>query len=156
MKNYKKVELYGAIMGIVIVLDRLTKFFVLRYLESEQQLTSFLSLDLIVNRGISWGMFHSTNEAMFYLITTLVIGVIAFLASHTYARWSDGYFIGGEVLILAGSLSNLIDRFLYRGVIDFIILSWDGYTWPAFNVADMAIVIGIAVMVISVYAHNDD
>ncbi|MBN1549394.1 signal peptidase II [Candidatus Babeliales bacterium] len=155
MKRARELQNYAWIGGAILLLDRITKWIVLHYLENEYICTSFLSFDLVVNRGISWGMFHSTNQAMFMLVTTLVMGVIVFLISHAYTRWSDSFAIYGEIMVLAGALSNLFDRFMYRGVIDFIEVTTGKYVWPSFNVADIAIFFGVMLMLISVYSDRE-
>jgi signal peptidase II len=85
----------------------------------------------------------------------VIIGVTLFLGSYAYHRWHDNKIIIGEVIVLAGGISNLIDRALYQGVIDFIALSWGPLSWPVFNVADVCIVFGVFLMGISVYRDHD-
>lgn len=60
----------------------------------------------------------------------------------------------GLIAIIAGSLSNIVDRFIYGGVIDFIELSYNQWIWPVFNVADVAIVCGIGLILYDCYAHE--
>ena len=63
-----------------------------------------------------------------------------------YARWILGKNILGEIFVLSGAISNIIDRFYYHGVIDFISLHWKKYYWPIFNLADLFIVLGVFLM----------
>jgi len=69
---------------------------------------------------------------------------LCFYAYHNDAR---GRSIIGEICIIAGSFYNLIDRVLYGGVIDFIILSYANVSWPVFNIADVMIVIGVGFLI---------
>jgi signal peptidase II len=100
----------------------------------------------VINRGISWGMFHSSNLIVFVAVS-LLIGFVTFIVLlHALYCFKKNVGILGHVLVITGSLSNLIDRALYGGVIDFIILSYHYYTWPVFNCADIAIVCGVGIM----------
>jgi signal peptidase II len=155
MKQFKGSIFYLLFFISVVLIDRVTKYWALHYLDATNKLNEFISFDFTLNRGISWGMFHSENEGMFYLVTLVVIGVTLFLISFAYRRWQDAELILGELLVIAGAVSNIIDRIMYRGVIDFIVISFKGWSFPAiFNVADVCIVFGIFLMVFSVYKER--
>jgi signal peptidase II len=66
---------------------------------------------------------------------------------YAYHQYLCGNSIIGEVCVVTGSLSNLIDRVVYHGVIDFIILSYNDFSWPVFNIADTIIVLGVGIMI---------
>ncbi len=157
MNTRHKAEMGGyALLGmLVIIIDRLTKTWVLDKLHGIRHITDYLSFEFVLNRGISWGMFSSDSEATVLMITLAVIGLILFLATFAWQRFKKDHLILGEVIILASALSNLVDRFLYRGVVDFIVFSYKGWSFPAFNVADTCIVIGVCMMFISVSIHPD-
>lgn len=146
---------YGALFLYILGLDRVTKYWALTHLSTEIRVNDFLSFDFVLNRGVSWSMFHSESNTAFYLLTLVIIGVTLFLGSYAYHRWHDNKIIIGEVIVLAGGISNLIDRALYQGVIDFIALAWGPLSWPVFNVADICIVFGVLLMSISVYRDHD-
>ncbi|MDZ4151728.1 signal peptidase II [Methylicorpusculum sp.] len=102
-----------------------------------------ISFDVVFNRGVSWGLFASDGMLGFVLVAILIGAITGILAYYTYTRWHAGMSVWAELLILAGSVSNLIDRVLYHGVIDFIRLSWGSFAWPIFNIADCCIVLGV-------------
>jgi len=137
------------LVGIAIFcIDRITKSFALECcVDKTYYYNSFLSYDLVINRGISWGMFHSTVPMNFLLVSVVIALVTVILCGHAYYLFKIGSSIVGHVFVIAGSLSNLVDRVYFGGVIDFIILSFGGYSWPVFNIADVAIVIGIGIMI---------
>jgi signal peptidase II len=137
---------YASIATGVLLIDRSTKWLALTHLDGEYRTSSFLSFDLIMNRGISWSLFHSTNTMVFGVLTTCITLIIGMLMVYTIRRWYAGYMIFGEVLTISGALSNLIDRIIYGGVIDFIVVSAGSWVWPVFNIADCCIVLGIAMM----------
>ena len=70
------------------------------------------------------------------------------LMFYTYTRWKIDAIIWPYILVLGGAISNIVDRILYGGVIDFIELSCYGWSWPIFNIADMIIVFSISCLVI--------
>lgn len=131
----------------IIFLDRFSKWYAMQQWQVPLQINQFLTFELAYNRGISWGMFHSSSDLVFVLVS-IVIGVVTFLVAGTaWIRFMNGQSIIGELLVVAGSTSNLIDRVLYGGVVDFILLSYGEWSWPVFNFADMAIVLGVFVMI---------
>jgi len=155
MKYIKQMLYYAGLFLYVFTLDRITKWWALRNLDQVIQINDFLSFEFVINRGISWSMFHSESNSAFYLLTFVIIGVTLFLASYAYQRWHDDKFILGEVIILAGGISNIVDRIMYGGVIDFIALNFGIFSWPVFNLADAFIVLGVLFMLVTVYKDND-
>ncbi len=135
----------------IILLDRISKWYAMQQWQVPLHINQFLTFELAYNRGISWGMFHSSNDFVFVLVS-IAIGVVTLIvASSAWIRFMNGQSIIGELLVVAGSVSNLIDRALYGGVVDFILLSYGDWSWPVFNFADMAIVLGVFVMIVEHY-----
>jgi signal peptidase II len=151
--NNRSVRNYGILALIIILADRLSKDWALK-LTGEKIINPFLSFDLTFNRGINWGFFNSTNPALFFFINIAIAIVIIGLVGYTYFCWKLKQPITGHVLILAGAVSNYFDRIIYGGVIDFIVLSWTHWTWPAFNIADAAICIGIGLIALHIYREK--
>jgi len=149
--NYKEYLGYLILFGWAFVVDRLTKYWAINYLTTGYPITSFLSFEFVMNRGVAWGFFHSEAHGPFVLLSIMVFGVVMLLASFAYRRLHEEDLIVGEVLVIAGAISNILDRIVYQGVIDFIIFSWRGFVFPAFNIADACIVIGVGIMFLSVY-----
>jgi signal peptidase II len=145
----KKI-LYFLIFVATFGLDRLSKFWALT-LDESWHINRFLSFDLALNRGVSWGLFHSSGQHMFILLTAVIMLIICAVGYHTYNRMRQGKLIIGEVLILSGALSNVLDRILYGGVVDFILLSVGSYSWPVFNCADTYVVLGVFIMFLTNY-----
>lgn len=140
----KKMYIFYALA--IFTVDRLTKFLSLTYLKVPHIVNKYLTFELTFNRGISWGMFHDAADIVFVIIS-LLIAVITFLLTwHAYYLYNKKKGIIGHVCIIVGSISNLIDRMIYGGVIDFILFSYKNYSWPIFNSADVAIVVGIGLL----------
>lgn len=143
--NTKKIG-YVFLFTAIFLLDRITKHLALGMLNT-YVITPFLSLQLVFNRGISWGMFHSDHHGFFVALSAVITGIIAALAWHTYTRYTTGRTVYAEIMVLAGAISNVIDRIIYKGVIDFVHLHIGDWSWPIFNIADVAIVCGILWMI---------
>ncbi len=132
----------------IFILDRITKLAALAYCSSAAYVVNpYLSFEVVFNRGISWGMLHSAADSVFVVVSLLIAAITAFLCWHAYLSWRAGNSIIGHVCIITGSVCNLIDRALYAGVIDFILLSYKTFSWPVFNIADAAIVLGVFVLI---------
>jgi signal peptidase II len=135
----------------VIILDRITKHLALLYFVVPQHIYSWLTLELVYNRGISWGILHEYSEYLGSMITIMVALVLGVLAWYAQYRHRCGASILPELMVFAGACSNLWDRIFYPGVIDFIHLHLGSWHWAIFNVADCAITLGVVAMLIKQY-----
>lgn len=125
-REWKRKDSFFLIIPSIIVLDQITKFLVVK-----------LGIAAVCNRGFAFGIAPGFLNG---LISILVLGVVAYLA----IRETRGTFLLGYFLILGGGLSNFFDRLVRGCVLDFV----DFKIWPAFNLADSAISIGVFVLVI--------
>lgn len=132
------------IASIVVLLDRLSKAWILRHLSLHESrpLTSYFSLTLVHNTGSAFGMFQGNNKAL--LILAFVI--LASLLYGARGLSERGGFWGalGVALVLGGAIGNMVDRIRFGQVIDFL----DFHVWPVFNIADSAITVGILCIMI--------
>lgn len=133
-------------MAALFSLDRLTKLWALG-LNDEWLIHKNLSCALIFNRGINWGMFNCASPLVFMALTIAVGFVIVVLGVMALGAYKQRKPILGYALILTGAFSNFLDRIFYGGVIDFIVVWFGDWSWPAFNIADAAILLGIALLV---------
>lgn len=131
---------YVVLMATIIMIDRFTKYWAYRYCDA-----------LVINRGMAWGVGHHASSVPFILITLCIIAIVGYMSWYTYRRMGT-YPVIGECMVIAGALSNVIDRFVYAGVVDFIAVSCAGWNFPVFNIADSAIVIGVLIML---WTHRD-
>lgn len=139
---------YVFVGACIIFFDQVTKWFAIRYWQNERVITDFLSFKVTTNRGISWGLLSSaqTNSVLFLAISLGIFLLTLGLTVYAVKRYKQGFAVYGELLVIAGSCSNLLDRCIQKGVIDFIVVHWATYVWPVFNIADMAIVCGVGIM----------
>lgn len=105
----------------------------------------FLRIVHVENRGAAFGLFAGLGNNFFMAVSLLVI-VIILIYGLRFARGIDVYALS---LIVGGAIGNLIDRFRIGKVIDFIDLYIGNWHWPAFNVADSALTIGIGLFILS-------
>ncbi|MFZ5954270.1 MAG: signal peptidase II [Candidatus Dependentiae bacterium] len=139
----KKALLPALLVAIVIIgIDQLTKYWVLNYVTDWYVVNNYLSFEVVFNRGVSWGLFHSAYYWPFLLVSMLSGAFIVGMSLFTWWQWRFGYSILAETMVLAGAISNMIDRIIYKGVVDFIALTYNGWSWPVFNIADCCIVLG--------------
>lgn len=138
-----KKYIYFSLVLFIFLIDRATKIFAITYLQMAHVVNQYLTFELTFNRGISWGMFYNTNTVVFAVVSMITAIITMLLCWHAYRVYKKGNSIIGHICIIAGSFSNIIDRALYGGVIDFIVLSYKNYSWPVFNIADVAIVCGV-------------
>lgn len=139
---------YSFIVFFVLLVDRITKLYAIANLKVPHEVTSFLSGELVFNQGISWGMFNNGDGSNFLVVSMVVIFVTSILVYYAYTRIKLGYTIYGELLVIVGSISNILDRTLYNGVVDFISFHYSNYRFPYFNIADSCIVLGVCIMFI--------
>jgi signal peptidase II len=132
----------------LFLIDRGAKLFALHYFKEEYIVNPYLYFQLGFNRGISWGVLNVPDSFVFLGVTSLVVTVTCFFAWYAYKRFQDGFLIIGELLVLTGSLSNIIDRLWYKGVIDFIGIQLGTWSFPVFNGADALVVGGIGLLFI--------
>jgi signal peptidase II len=128
------------------VLDRVTKSFALNFFELSYPINQYISIQVTINRGISWGLFNGNSQAEKYVFSFVIL-VFCLAGIYAYLRQRRKHVIIGELLVLIGGLSNILDRIWYVGVIDFIFFHYQSWSFPIFNVADVAIVIGVLIMI---------
>jgi len=142
---------YGlALAAVVIVLDQASKWLVLEYFANHAEaieITPFFNLVLAWNRGISFSLFHSDQAYAPVVLSALAlaisVGLVIWLG-RIRQRWPAT----GIGVIVGGAVGNVIDRVRYGAVTDFLDFHWRDYHWPAFNLADASITIGVLFLVV--------
>ena len=133
---------------IFILLDLITKYFVKNNLFINQsiELTSYFDIVYVQNFGVSFGLLSGTvSHWLLIFISTLVVFLIIYLMLISNKKLEKtAYFI-----ILIGALANITDRAINSFVVDFILIHYKNFYWPAFNLADIYITLGIIMLLIS-------
>lgn len=149
MRN--KYPWVAAIAGMVVLLDQLTKYLVVKkfYLhESVKVIPGFFSLTYVRNPGAAFGILAGASGSwrtiFFATVSLAALAVIATLVRKT----SDRLPIIAFSLIGGGAVGNLIDRVRFGEVVDFIEWYYGSFHWPTFNIADSAITAGVTLLAI--------
>src|SRR4051794_16816342 len=138
------------IAAIVVLLDQLTKVTITKlfaYGES-RPVTSFFNLVLAHNKGAAFSFLAAESGWQRYLFTAIAVAATIFIIYLLRRHAGQRLFCWALALILGGAIGNLIDRSLYGYVIDFLDFYIGNWHWPAFNVADMAIVCGAGLFIV--------
>ena len=141
----------------VVVADQVTKALVLAHfsLGERVELTSFFNMVLVYNKGAAFsflsdaGGWQTTALIVFALVA---IGIVGAFIVRSPGRTM---LLTGLALILGGALGNLIDRVRFGQVVDFLDFHAAGWHWPAFNVADSAITVGAALLILEGFVHRE-
>ncbi len=109
------------------------------------EVTPFFDFVMVWNEGISYGLLQATTDFHRWILALFAIGVIGFLI--WWLRGVQDLRLAQAIgLIVGGAVGNVIDRILYGAVADFFHLHAFGYSWYVFNIADVAVVLGVMVM----------
>ena len=152
---------YLAVSLAVLFLDQWTKGIITRTMDVHQSRTivaNVFDLTYVRNSGAAFGLFASVDSALKAILLNSV-AVIVFLIVSAYALRSSHKSVRlqvGLALILGGAVGNLLDRVRFGYVVDFLDFAVSGHHWPAFNVADSAICIGVAVLFLDMLRHEDE
>lgn len=138
--------------AVIVALDQLTKAIALDRLPAgvPVELTTWLALTLVMNPGLAFGMLAGLPTTWRWVVALLSVAALVVLV-RVALRVLPGNGWPGQLavgLIFGGAIGNLIDRVRWGAVIDFVDVHWRGYHWPAFNVADSAISVGVAVLAV--------
>ena len=125
--------------------DRLTKWLILDAWspwEARHAVTPFFDVVVVWNTGVSFGLLQSESSLTPLLLSGLALAIVAALV--VWLRRAEDRFVASALgLVIGGALGNTFDRLSFGAVLDFLDFHVAGYHWPAFNVADSAIVVGV-------------
>jgi len=140
----------------VLFFDQLIKYFILRkipesgiFLFSGENLA--ISLTQIKNVNIAFGL--PLPQILIFIIISIVLGLLGYFLFQNFKTESK-YITFPLIAVVSAAISNLIDRVIHGGVIDYFSISIYNYQWPIFNLADAVIVIGIIVLLITHYKQK--
>lgn len=140
--------LTGLVALAVIIADQVTKWAATVNLSSGRitVVDEFFYLTLVYNRGAAFGLFPGRN-VLFIVLSLLTVVVLLLFYRRFFSVGLVGKISGG--LILGGAIGNLIDRFRFNYVVDFLDFQFGAYHWPAFNIADSSISVGVTILILS-------
>ena len=145
-----KLKIVGGWLIAILALDRLTKAVIDRTMPLHHSISvvdGLFSLTYVRNTGAAFGIFAGSHQAFrlpfLVIVSIIAIGVIVVMLRRLHEKETG--LITALAFILGGAIGNLIDRILYGEVVDFLDFYWSNYHWPAFNLADSFITIGVAI-----------
>jgi len=146
---------FSLIALLVVALDRYTKWLIAHRLSMHDSITvipGFFRIIHTENPGAAFGLFADSPSQ--WKVALLIVFLLVALAIVSMLLWKNSHRLTstgiGLSLILGGALGNLWDRIVSRHVVDFLLFYVGRYQWPAFNVADSAIVVGACLLVFEI------
>ena len=141
-----RLGIFALIAGLIA--DQASKWWIIYIVMLEPRvihITDFFNLVLVTNRGISFGIFSNFGESIRWILIVFAISlsVILFIWLLRTPMRHVAFALG---MIISGAIGNVIDRVRLGAVVDFLDFHAFGWHWPAFNVADSAITIGVLIL----------
>lgn len=142
-KSFKKHRLIAFLFLFTLLSDQFSKLFVVKNLCVGEMINilPFFNLVHVRNKGITFGLLSGSLQPIIFVVLSLV--VVVFLINYAHKNKNYRPFLS---LIIGGAIGNIIDRIIYGSVIDFLDFHLGRHHWPAFNIADSAIVIGVFIL----------
>jgi signal peptidase II len=142
---------------VILALDQATKLYVdanFRLHESIPVVRGFFNLTYVRNKGAAFGIFADSAVRIPFFITVSIVAMLGILWYIRRIRNDQKLAVFSLSLVFAGAFGNLIDRIRLGEVIDFLDVFWQRHHWPAFNVADSAICVGVALLFIDMWRED--
>jgi signal peptidase II len=160
----RRWKLFAIASVLTIVADQVTKYLARAMLPSDQRgygipvqvIENFFDWRLSYNTGSAFGLFGNVTGARILLTIVGVVAVGAILWMVKQTRPEQRRLIWGLGLVAGGAIGNIIDRVLFGKVTDFVVWKWYEKEWPTFNVADVALVVGVGLMFLDMGKHGKD
>ncbi|MDH4253368.1 MAG: signal peptidase II [Gammaproteobacteria bacterium] len=150
--------LWMSLAGIIVLLDQLTKFAILKWVGLYDKITvnSFINITHHRNTGAAFSFLADAGGWQRWFFTVLAIVVSGVITIWIYRQRKDGpaILLAGLALVLGGAVGNVIDRVRLGYVVDFIQVMLAGWPFPSFNVADSAITIGAVLLIIDALFYS--
>ena len=134
--------------AVVIVLDQISKQVVLASIQLGETIyvAPFWNWVLTFNRGAAFSFLASEGGWQRWFFTVLALGISAWLLALMHHHRHEKLLPAAFALIIGGALGNVYDRIVHGAVVDFLHFHYAGWSWPAFNLADSAITVGVVMM----------
>jgi signal peptidase II len=156
MTSRKGLLVWLSAAVVIALLDQLTKQLVLDVLKPGDSiaLAPFINLVLWFNRGAAFSILSDGAGWQRLLLIGIAIAAVLLIVWLLIRHRGEILFCAGLTLVLGGAIGNLWDRVLHGHVVDFVLLHAGGYHWPAFNLADSAITVGAAMIIIDGFSQR--
>jgi signal peptidase II len=150
------MALWVALAVAVAVLDQLSKQWVLDSLHPGQvvPVTGFFDLVLVFNPGAAFSFLADHGGWQRWFFTALATVICGWLLAETWRHRHERLLPTAFAMIIGGAVGNVYDRLVHGAVVDFLHFHYAGYSWPAFNLADSAITVGVVLMLWGQFRHG--
>lgn len=151
-------RMYFGVAGVIVCLDQITKVLVDRFMalyESRPVVEGLVRLTYVQNHGAAFGILSDAGLP-YQSVLLAIVSLVALAAIGVYAwRLPAGSRMPrmALALIMGGAVGNLLDRVRHGYVVDFVDVHWGPHHWPAFNVADSAITVGVTLLLLDILRH---
>jgi signal peptidase II len=148
-----RFRLFTIVALVTILLDQLTKWIArdkLVWGRPVEVIANYWDWRLSFNTGSAFGMFAGTSGSRIFLSIIGVVATIAIIMILRKARNDQKWMTTALALVAGGAIGNVIDRVLEGKVTDFVVWKVGTTEWPAFNIADVALVVGVGIMFLDV------
>ncbi len=147
----RRSVLSGLLIALgILVADQISKLYFLDLMQRNPagiEVTSFFNLVMVWNTGVSFGLFSEDSASRSWTLIAVSLAVMVWLGIWLW-RNQSGPVAVALGMIIGGAFGNVIDRYRFGAVFDFLDFHAFGYHWPAFNVADSAIVLGVGLLLL--------
>jgi signal peptidase II len=149
MPNLRKIVPWYALAALVVVLDQVSKAAIMGAfpLGEGVAVTSFFNLVFVFNRGAAFSFLANAGGWQLWFFSMLALGISGYIGQLLPKHVGNKPLCAALALVMGGAIGNVIDRLSYGAVVDFLDVHVAGWHWPAFNVADSAICIGVGLLV---------
>ena len=154
MYKYRSLTI---IAFVILVLDQVTKLYVdanFRLHETVPVIRDFFHLTYVRNKGAAFGILADNAVRIPFFITVSVVAMLGILWYIKHLKDDQRLALFSLSLVFSGAFGNLIDRIRLGEVIDFLDVFWQRHHWPAFNVADSAITVGVTLLFIEMWREE--
>lgn len=151
-KSFSSTQIAFLLAGFIFFSDQVSKYLIATHFSigEVEPVFSFFNIVRVANRGVSFGVLNGTVQPIVLIIlSSLVVLMLAL-----WTKKNKEYLIPSS-MIIAGAVGNILDRVIYKAVVDFLDFHIGSLHWPAFNIADSAIVIGVCVLLFISYGKEE-
>ena len=156
--NLSAPRLGFLVASLVLLADQLTKWWMLVEVMKPPRvipLAPFLNIVLVMNPGVSFWILGSAPQWVGWVLVVFALAIVAAL-SIWLRGVTERLLAAGLGLVVGGAVGNVVDRVRFGAVVDFLDLHWGDFHWPAFNVADSAITVGVVLLVLDALKSRPD
>ncbi|MBI4985639.1 MAG: lipoprotein signal peptidase [Rhodocyclales bacterium] len=149
--------LWLGLAATVVAIDQITKTIIIALfkLGESKAVTPFFDLVYVTNTGAAFSFLRDAGGWQQWLFVSLAFGISGWIIAMLRRHAQEILLSSALTLILGGALGNALDRLLFGAVVDFLDFHWGAMHFPAFNVADSAITLAVALMLWQQFTHKD-